>query len=149
MTEVCHYSFTYAWSPVTECPQMIDWISIRKDESASPHIRCYWLRDEKQDELSTLMASIIDSPSTAALIIVNTKEDFDVDAKFLPPDEKCGFPVAVVQHTVGKTLSDIFVKHSRDMQARMEITSVTTNIQAVEIQPSKDQQPQEPQGCCQ
>ena len=72
VTEVCHYSFTYAWSPVTECPQMIDWISIRKDESASPHIRCYWLRDEKQDELSTLMASIIDSPSTAALIIVNT-----------------------------------------------------------------------------
>jgi len=95
------------------------------------------------------MASTIDSPSTAALILVNTKEDFDVDAKFLPPDEKCGFPVAVVQHTVGKKLSDIFVKHSRDVQARMEITSVTTNIQAVEIQPSKDQQPQEPQGCCQ
>jgi len=128
---------------------MIEWIDIRKDESTSPHIRCYWLSDEKQDELSTLMASTIDSPSTAALILVNTKEDFDVDAKFLPPDEKCGFPVAVVQHTVGKTLSDIFVKYSRDVQARMEITSVTTNIQAVEIQPSKDEQPQEPQGCCQ
>ena len=125
---------------------MIDWIDIRKDESTFPHIRCYWLNDENEEELSILMASILECTSTAALILINTKDDFDIDAKFLPPNQKCGFPVAVVQHTVGKTLSDIFVKHSRDVQARMEITSVTTNIPAVEIQPSKDEQPHEPQG---
>ena len=140
-------SFTYAWSPVTEIPQNIDWIDFREDESTSPHIRCYWLSEGKEDELSALMASIIDNAFTVALILVNTKDDFSVDAKFLPPKEKCGFPVAVVQHTVGQTLREICTKHTREVQARMETTSVTTNIPAVEILPIKDeQQPQEPQG---
>ena len=141
-----NYNFTYAWLPVTEHPQMIDWIDIRKDESTFPHILCYWLSDENVGELSILMASIQECPSAAALILANTKDDFLVDAKFLPPNEKCEYPVAVVQRTVGKTLSDIFVKHGREVEARMEITSVTKNIPAVEIQPSKDEQIQEPQG---
>jgi len=125
---------------------MIDWIDIRKDESNFPHIRCYWLSDENVGELSILLASIQECTSAAALILVNTKDDFLVDAKFLPLNEKCEYPVAVVHHTVGKTLSDIFVKHGREVQARMEITSVTKNIPAVEIQPSRDEQVQGPQG---
>ena len=117
------------------------------DESTSSHIRCYWLRERKEDELAILMASIIDSASTAALILVNTKDDFDVDAKFLPPNERCGFPVAVVQHTAGQTLRDILMKHN-NVQARIVITpTVNTNIQAGEIQPTKaDEQPHESQG---
>ena len=140
-------NFAYAWSPVTEIPQNIDWIDFREDASVSPHIRCYWLSEGNEDELSTLMASISDNASTAALILVNTKNDFDIDAQFLPPNEKCGFPVAVVQHTVGQTLREIFTKHTREVQARIDTVSITANIPAVEIQPAKDeQQPQEPQG---
>ena len=132
MKDTFHSSFTYAWSPVTEIPHNIDWIDIREDETTSIHIRCYWLTKGKEDKLSTLMTSIFDNASTAALILVNTKDDFDVDAKFLPPNEKCGFPVAVVQHTVGQTLREIFTKHTREVQARIETTSITTNIPAVE-----------------
>ena len=140
------YNFAYAWSPVTQRPQKIDWIDIREDESTSPHIRCYWLCEGKEDELSTLMASIIESASTRALILVNTKDDFEVDAKFLHPNEKCGFPVAVIKQTIGQTLRKLFKNYSREVEAKMLITSVTTNIQAVEIIPNKAEQPQEPQG---
>ena len=146
-------SFTYAWSPVTKCPQKIDWIDIRADKSTSLHIRCYWLSEGKEDELelAILMASTTDSAFTAALILVNTKENFDIDAKFLPPNEECGFPVAVVQHTVGQTLRDIIMKHNGEVQARMETISVTKNVPAVEIHapvpPIVDERPpQEPQG---
>ena len=135
------FKFTYAWSPVAEIPQNIDWIDIRKDESTFPHIRCYWLNDEKAEDLPVFMASTIDSASTEALIFVNTKDDFDVDAKFLPPNEECGFPVAVVTYTDGEMLSEIFTKHNRELQARMEFTSVTAHSQAVAIQPAKDDQP--------
>ena len=144
MKDTFHSSFTYAWSPwspATEIPQNIDWIDIRKDESTFPHIRCYWLSDEKEEQLTTVMACISDSASTVALILVNTTDGFEVDAKFLHPDEKCGFPVAVVTNTVGKALSDIFMKHNREVQARMKFTSVAENSQAVAIQPAKDEQP--------
>ena len=146
--DTSHSSFTYALLPATEIPQNIDWIDFREDESVSPHIRCYWLCEGKEDELSTLMASIIDNAFTVALILVNTKNDFDIDAKFLPPNEKCVFPVAVVQHTAGQTLREILAKHKyRKVQARIETTSIATDIPAVEIQPTKDEQPpQEPQG---
>jgi len=144
--DILNYNFTYAWSPVTECPQKFDWIDIRKDESTSLHIRCYWLSDEREEELSTLMATTIDCASTVALILVNTKNDFEVDAKFLSPNEKCGFPVAVVTHSVGQILREVFKNYDREVQAKMEITSVTTNIQATEIKPAKPEQPQEPQG---
>lgn len=144
--DILNYNFNYAWSPVTERPQTFDWIDIRKDESTSLHIRCYWLSDEREEELSTLMATTIDSASTVALILVNTKNDFEVDAKFLSPNEKCVFPVAVVTHSVGQTLRGVFKNYDREVQAKMEITSVTTNIQATEIKPAKPEQPQEPQG---
>ena len=144
--DILNYNFTYAWSPVTERPQAFDWIDIRKDESTSLHIRCYWLSDEREEELSTLMATTIDSASTVALILVNTKNDFEVDAKFLSPNEKCGFPVAVVTHSVGQILREVFKNYDREVEAKMEITSVTTNIRATEIKPAKPEQPQEPQG---
>jgi len=135
-----HYNFTYAWSPVTERPQEFDWIDIRKDESKSPHIRCYWLRDGKEEELLTLMGSIIDCGFTAALILVNTKDDFDIDAKFLSPNQECVFPVAVMKNTDGQILREILMKYN-EVEARMKITSVTTSTRATEIQLVDDVQP--------
>lgn len=80
------------------------------------------------------MASSIDCKTTVVLILVNTKDDFEVDDKFLHPNENCGFPVAVITHSVGQKLKEIFKRYDRDVEARMEITSVTTstNIQANE-----------------
>lgn len=144
------YNFNYAWSPASGCPRMVDWINIRNVESTSPHIRCYWLNDEKEGELSTLMASGIDCETTVVLILVNTKDDFEVDTKFLHPNEKYGFPVAVITHSVGQNLKEIFERYDRDVEARMEITSVTTstNIQANE-RPKEGEYPQNPKLCCQ
>ena len=140
------FNLTYAWSSVTEAPHKIDWIDIRKKESTSPHIRCYWLEHQKEEEIPTLMANILESSSTAALLLVNTKNDFEIETKFISPNEKCGFPVAVVTHEVGQTLNDVLEKHGRDVQAKLEIVSVTKNVQATEIKQLQEQQLQEPQG---
>ena len=139
-------NLTYAWSSVTEAPHKIGWIDIRKIESTSPHIRCYWLDDQKEEEIPTLMSNVLDSPSTAALLLVNTKNHFEIETKFISPNEKCGFPVAVVTHEVGQTLSNVLEKHGRDVQAKLGIVSVTKNIQATEIKEVQEEPLQEPQG---
>ena len=145
MKDVLSSNFDFTWSPVTEVPQMIDWVDIRKYESTSPHIRCYWLDDEKEEEVPALMANVLES-STAALLLVNTKDSFEIDSKFLPPNQKCAFPVAVVTHLVGQTLKDILDRYGSEVQARLEIESVTTDIQATEIKQPKQELPQELQG---
>ena len=143
--DVLSYSFDFTWSPVTEVPQMIDWVDIRKDESTSPHIRCYWLDDEKEEEVPTLMAIVLES-STVALLLVNTKDSFEIESKFLPPNEKCVFPVAVVTHKIGQTLKGVLDRYENEVQARLEIESVTKDIPATEIKQPKQELPQESQG---
>jgi len=143
--DVLFYNFDFTWSPVTEVPQMIDWVEIRKNESTSPHIRCYWLDDEKEEEVPALMADVLES-STAALLLVNTKNNFEIESKFLPPNQKCVFPVAVVTNLVGQTLKVVIDRYGSKVQARLEIESVTTDIQATEIKQPEEELPQESQG---
>lgn len=140
------FNLTYAWSSVTEAPRKIVWKDLRRDESTFPHIRCYWLDDQKEEEIPTLMANILDSPSTKALLLVNTKNHFEIETKFISPNERCGFPVAVVTHEVGQTLNNVLEKHGRDVQAKLETVSVTKNIQATEIKQIQEEPLQEPQG---
>ena len=116
---------------------MTDWLSVRKTESTYPHIRCYWLDDGKENELPTFM-SILDRASTVALILVNNKDNFKIDAKFLCTIEAYEFPVAVVICSVGQALEDILRKHEREVQARLEMSTVTTNFQ----DETKQEQPQ-------
>ena len=140
------FNLTYAWSSVTEAAQKIGWRDLRRDESTFPHIRCYWLDDQKEEEIPTLMTNILDSPSTAALLLVNTKNHFEIETKFISPNEKCGFPVAVVKHEVGQILNSVLEKHGRDVQAKLEIVSVMKGIQATEIKEIQEEPLQEPQG---
>lgn len=135
--DVLFYNFDFTWSSVTEVPQVIDWVEIRKDKSTSPHIRCYWLDDEKEEEVPALMADVLES-STAALLLVNTKNNFEIESKFLPPNQKCVFPVAVVTNSVGQTLKDVIDRYGNKVQARLEIESVTKAIQATEIKQAEE-----------
>lgn len=139
------YNFDFTWSPVTEVPQVIDWVEIRKNESTFPHIRCYWLDDEKEEEVPAFMADVLES-SAKALLLVNTKNNFEIESKFLPPNQKCVFPVAVVTNFVGKTLKDVIDRYGNKVHARLEIESVTTDIQATEIKQPEEELPQESQG---
>ena len=139
------YNFDFTWSPVTEVPQVIDWVEIRKNESTFPHIRCYWLDDEKEEEVPAFMADVLES-SAAALLLVNTKNSFEIESKFLPPNQKCVFPVAVVTNLVGQTLKDVIDRYGNKVQARLEIESVTKAIQATEIKQAEEELPQGSQG---
>lgn len=124
-------------SHVTGTLKMTEWLSVRKTESTYPHILCYWLDDGKEGELPTFM-SILDRASTVALILVNNKDNFKIDAKFLCTIEAYEFPVAVVTCSVGQALEDILRKHEREVQARLEMSTVTTNFQ----DETKQEQPQ-------
>ena len=106
---------------------MTDWLSVRKEESTSPHIRCYWLDDGKEEELPAFM-SIFNSKSNV-LLLVNNKDNFKIDAKFLCTIKAYDFPVAVVTRSVGQILEDLLQKHKREVQGRLEMSTVTTNFQ--------------------
>ena len=128
---------TYTMSRVTGTLKMTDWLSVRKTESTYPHILCYWLDDGKEEELPTFM-SILDRTTTAALILVYNKDNFKIDAKFLCTIETYELPVAVVTCSVGQTLEDNLRKHEREVQARLGMSTVTTNFQ----DETKQEQPQ-------
>ena len=106
---------------------MTDWLSVRKEEATSPHIRCYWLDDGKEEDLPTFM-SAFDSTSNV-LLLVNNKDNFKIDSKFLCTIKAYDFPVAVVTRSVGQILEDLLQKHKREVQGRLEMSTVTTNFQ--------------------
>ena len=118
---------TYPLSRVTGTLKMTDWLSVRKEESTSPHIRCYWLDDGKEEDLPTFM-SAFDSTSNV-LLLVNNKDNFKIDSKFLCTIKAYDFPVAVVTRSVGQILEDLLQKHKREVQGRLEMSTVTTNFQ--------------------
>ena len=119
---------TYPLSRVTGTLKMTDWLSVRKEESTSPHIRCYWLDDGKEEDLPTFM-SIFDRNLIVVLLVVNNKDNFKIDAKFLWTIKAYDFPVAVVTRSVGRILEDLLRKHEREVQGRLEMSTVTTNFQ--------------------
>ena len=118
---------TYPLSRVTGTLKVTDWLSVRKEESTSPHIRCYWLDDGKEEDLPTFMSEF-DSNSNV-LLLVNNKDNFKIDAKFLCTIEEYHFPVAVVTRSVGQILEDLLQKHKREVQGRLEMSTVTANFQ--------------------
>ena len=111
---------------------------MRKEESTSRHIRCYWLDDGKEEDLPTFMSDEFDSTSVVVLLLVNNKDNFKIDAKFLCTIEEYEFPVAVVTRSVGQILEDLLQKHEREVQGRLEMSTVTTNFQ----DETKQEQPQ-------
>ena len=121
------FHYTYAWSPVSEFARKTDWLDIRMKESTYPHIRCHWLDDNSEKELPNLMSTILES-SNVTLLLVNTKNDHEIDAKFLDPNEKWRFPVAVVTRAVGQTLKYVLEKHGRNVQAKLEISNQIPEI---------------------
>lgn len=129
---------TYPLSRVTGTLKMTDWLSVRKEESTSRHIRCYWLDDGKEEDLPTFMSDEFDSTSVVVLLLVNNKDNFKIDAKFLCIIEEYEFPVAVVTRSVGQILEDLLQKHKREVQGRLEMSTVTTNFQ----DETKQEQPQ-------
>ena len=131
------YHLTYAWSPVSEFVKKTGWLDIRMKESTSPHIRCHWLDDKSEEELPNLLSTILKS-SNVTLMLVNTKNDYEIDAKFLNPNEKWHFPVAVVTQAVGQTLKHVLEEHERDVEARLVIPEIKHEHQ--------QEHQQEPQG---
>lgn len=115
---------TYPLSRVTGTLKMTDWLSVRKEESTSPHIRCYWLDDGKEEVLPTFMSEF-DSAIIVVLLLVNNKDNFKIDAKFLCTIEEYEFPVVVVTRSVGQILEDLLQKHEREVQGRLEMSTVT------------------------
>ena len=79
--------------------------------------------------------------SNVTLLLVNTKNDHEIDAKFLDPNEKWHFPVAVVTQAVGQTLKYVLEKYERNVEARLEISNQTHEIKH-EHQQEHQQEPQ-------
>ena len=93
--------FTYQWCRVTDSAQKMDWITItEQDDCPEEHIHLHQLT--RSTDLQLLMATLDDS-SAAALLLINTKNSYEIDGRYFPPGEIVWpVPVMVVTADTGK-----------------------------------------------
>ena len=70
------------------------------------------------------MVAELDSKATAALILINNKDDYQIESRFLPENEKWEFPIIVIKPGPGKNLMEIIAKHGRNVTAKVEVSSI-------------------------
>ena len=70
------------------------------------------------------MVAELDSKATAALILINNKDDYQIGSRFLPENEKWEFPILVVKPGSGRNLMEIIAKHGRNVTAKVEVSSL-------------------------
>ena len=129
------YYLNYDWAPVTVSSTTIEWLPLSKGDMSYPHVRCHDLKDS--DDIPLLMSALDSGSSAAALILINTQENFQIDPALLPMDEKWSIPVLVVHSTAGRFLTDILTQHPRDVEVKVGLESVE-HMPAQEVIPKDE-----------
>ena len=116
---------TYAWSPTTIRPQPIsDWVAVSNCAVQQLHIRCYQLTGGESVNDIQLLVAKLDSTSAVALILINNKDDYQIDSRFLPENEKWEFPILVVKPGSGGNFTEMIQSHGRKVTAKVEVSSI-------------------------
>ena len=101
-----------------------DWVAISDRAVEQFHIRCYQLTGKERENDIQLLVAKLDNTATAALIIINNKDDYQIDSRFLPENEKWEFPILVVTSESGKILMETLSKHARNVTAQAAMSSI-------------------------
>ena len=116
--------YTYKWSRVTDQPQRMDTPNLlltERTDYQDEHIRLHEL--SRHTDLQLLMTILDDSPA-AGLLLINSKNSYDIDGRFFPNEEAVWpVPLMVVPADTGKKIRSI-VKESRSgVIVRVETTA--------------------------
>ena len=109
------------WPPFCETRPDIQWACLTTHEVTYPHVRLYTLTGE---DSITMFASFLEQlssiPATMAIVLVNTEESYDLDAKFSIGNHDSPVPVVVVKKKTGDALMNLVEKYARDLEASIE-----------------------------
>ena len=119
--------FNYAWSSITGKQQAVNWMDIADHDINELHIQCYQM---KPDDDIQFLSKTLNNQATAAVILINHKNSYQIDPHLLPESKKWEIPIIVVTSEVGQNLNTILTKYGRDVQAKIEPFSIQTGIQA-------------------
>ena len=113
--------FTYQWSPVTDRPQEMDWITLTEQTNfPEGHIFVHQLT--RRSDLQ-FIAATLDSGSAAGLLLINSKESYTVGDRVFPQGEGWTVPIMVVTQETGKKIRSVLSSHSCGVEARVKTIS--------------------------
>ena len=100
----------------------INWASLTDHQVTFPHIRLYELSAE--DSLSTLVSFLeqfSSIPATMGIIVINTVDSYELDAKYFTTEQKeTPVPVVVVKRKTGEALLKEIKSMERRERLRLE-----------------------------
>lgn len=146
--EETQQSFEYRWASIQQTPQSLDWTPVTKNDATYDHVRCYQL--QTGDNLPFLLAHLHSSPSTTALILINTENSCVIRSSLLPKDQVSTFPVLIITHESGKVLTTLLEENepgvvkvkvhcptvsSRTIESENEESEETSKISLSDIKP--------------
>ena len=114
-------SFENLWLPVAQTPCPLNWTPLTKHEVTYSHIRCHWLQEGENVHipLNYLLASLDSCASTMALLIINTKNSYNIEASLPPESEMSNFPILIVTSETGKALGSLL--DAGEVEAKIEL----------------------------
>ena len=68
-------AFDFSWAKFNQSPRVIEWCPLSLNEVMFPHIRLHYLKDDK-DNLGEFLSVMNSIPSTLAVILINTHNNF-------------------------------------------------------------------------
>ena len=99
-------TYKYVWAPVAQTTCHINWTPLTKNEVTCQHIHCHQLQEAMNVHLS-LNDLLISCPSMVALLIINTKNNYNIEDSLPRESEMSPFPILIVTSETGKALSDL------------------------------------------
>ena len=109
------------WPPFCESRPDIDWASLTTYEVTYPHVRLYELSGE--DSLMmfvSFLEQLTSIPTTRAIVLINTEESYDLDAKFSTSHSDTPVPVVVVKRKTGEALLKQAERYAWNVEASIE-----------------------------
>ena len=110
------------WPPFCGTRPDIDWVSLTTHEVTFSHVRVYELSET--DSLSVFVSfleQLSSVPSTRAIVVINTEESYDLDARFSTENyRETPIPVVVVKRKAGEKLLKQIKKNGRDLEASIQ-----------------------------
>ena len=109
------------WPSFCESRPDIQWACLTTHEVTYPHVRLYTLSGE---DSITMFVSFLEQlssvPATMAIVLINTEESYDLDAKFSTGYRDVPVPVVIVKKKTGDALMKLVERYSRDLEASIE-----------------------------
>lgn len=117
------FGFDYASVPFSLSLRLVNWVDISSAEATYPHVRLHQLSEE--DSLSFFMSMLASIPATLALVLINTRSNYNLNPSLTSSDNEqgCPVPMVVVTKETGREISRLLLENVRDIEAKVELVT--------------------------